>query len=68
MTQTAESCRENAQAALIEAEGATLPKVCARSLEAAAKWTPMADRLDWVEEQSRIRLGLVNTRMKVSDE
>ena len=60
MTQTCESCRENAEAALIEAERATLPNVRARSLEAAARWTEMADRLERVEKHSQVRMDAIN--------
>ena len=60
MTHSAESCRKNAEAALVAAERATLPKVRARALESAAKWTAMADRLDWVEAESVIRLDAIN--------
>ena len=68
MTQTSESYRENALAALIEAESTTLPNVRARALEVAAKWTAMANQLEWVEEQGRLRLGAVNPRLKVPNE
>jgi hypothetical protein len=51
-----DSYRRNAEAARIEAELATLPKVRARAAEVAARWTEMADQLEWVEEQGRLRM------------
>ncbi len=62
MTQLLESYRRNADAARIEAERATLPKVRARAVEVAARWTEMAEELEWVEEQREIRLGAVTHR------
>ena len=50
-----DSYRKNAEAARVEAEGATLPNVRARAVEVAVRWAEMADRLQWVEEQSRAR-------------
>ena len=51
-----ESYRRNAAAAHLEAERATLTNVRARFIEAAAIWSDLADKLQWVEEQSGIRL------------
>ena len=51
-----DSYRRNAVAALAEAEQATLPNVRARAVEVAARWTEMADQLEWVEEQGRFRM------------
>jgi len=50
-----DSYRRNAEAARLDAERATLPNVRARALDAAARWTEMADQLEWVEEQGRLR-------------
>jgi len=50
-----DSYRRNAEAARAEAEQTALPKVRARALEASARWTEMAERLEWVEEQARQR-------------
>ena len=55
-----DSYRRNAEAARIEAERATLPNVRARAAEAAARWSEMADRLEWVEEQGRVRIDTTN--------
>lgn len=59
-----DSYRRNAEAARIEAERATLPNVRARASAASARWTDMAEELEWVEEQREIRLGGVVTRVK----
>ena len=56
MSYILDSYRRNAQAARIEAERASLPNVRARAAEAAARWSEMADRLEWVEEQGRHRI------------
>ena len=50
-----DSYRKNAKAAQIEAQRSALPNVRARAIENVARWTEMADRLEWVEEQGRIR-------------
>ena len=50
-----ETYRKNAAAAELEAQRSTLPNVRARAVEAASRWTEMADRLEWVEKQGRIR-------------
>lgn len=55
MSHSLDSYRKNAEAARLEAETTVLPNVRARAVEAAAKWTEMADRLERVEEQSRIK-------------
>ena len=68
MSQLLESYRRNAEACRIEAERTTLPNVRARTVEAAARWSEMADRLERVEEQGRIRLEGVNVRVKVPNE
>ena len=52
-----DSYRKNAAAALIEAERSTLPNVRQRAALAAERWSEMAERLEWVEEQGRIRSG-----------
>ena len=56
MSQLLDSYRRNAAAARLEAECATLPNVRTRAVEAAVIWSDLADRLQWVEEQSGIRL------------
>ena len=55
MSNLLDSYRRNAVAALAEAEQATLPNVRTRAVDVAARWTEMADQLEWVEEQGRIR-------------
>ena len=50
-----DSYRRNAEAARAEAERAALPNIRARAVEVAARWTEMADQLEWVEEQGRVR-------------
>lgn len=50
-----DSYRRNAAASLIEAELAVLPNVRARAIDVAARWTEMGDRLEWIEEQGRLR-------------
>ncbi|GAC1577201.1 MAG: hypothetical protein NVS3B5_09200 [Sphingomicrobium sp.] len=32
------------------------PNVRARAIDVASRWTQMAEQLEWVEEQSQIRL------------
>ena len=59
MSNLLESYRRNAASAYVEAERSTLPNVRARAAEAAARWLEMADRLEWVEEQGRIRIEAV---------
>lgn len=54
-----ETYRKNAAAAELEAERATLPNVQARAVKAAARWSEVTDRLEWVEEQGRIRIEAV---------
>ena len=56
MSYLLESYRRNAASAHAEAERSILPNVRARAAEAAARWSEMADRLEWVEEQGRNRL------------
>ena len=58
MSHTLDSYRRNSAAARLEAENATLPNVRARASEAADRWQDMADRLEWVEEQSRLKRTL----------
>ena len=48
--------RKNAATANLEAQRSTLQNVRARAVEAAARWSEMADRLGWVEEQGRVRI------------
>lgn len=60
--------RKNAEAALAEAEKATLPNVRARALEFAARWAEIADRLERVEEHARLRLDAVIKRVGPGDE
>ena len=55
MSHNLDSYRKNAAAARIEATAASLANVRARAAEAAARWEEMADKLEWVEEQSRIK-------------
>ncbi|GAC1578977.1 MAG: hypothetical protein NVS3B5_11850 [Sphingomicrobium sp.] len=62
-----DSYRRNAETCRAEAERSNLPNVRARAIEGAARWSEMAERLEWVEEQGRVRLAAVNTRMKVPD-
>ena len=50
-----DSYRRNAAAAHLEAERATLPNVRARAIEAAARWSEMADKLEWVETPGRAK-------------
>ena len=57
MSQLLDSYRKNAQAAQGEAERATLPNVRDRATEAAAVWSGLAERLEWVEAQQRARGG-----------
>ena len=52
-----ESYRKNAAASRIEAKQSTLPNVRQRAALAAERWSEMADRLEWVEEQGRLRAG-----------
>ena len=56
MSYLLESYRRNAASAQVEAERSILPNVRARAAEAAARWSEMADRLEWVEEQGRVRI------------
>ena len=63
-----DSYRKNAEACRSEAERSTLPNVRARAINVAARWTEMAERLEWVEEQGRLRVGAVATRAKQQDE
>lgn len=56
MSQLLDSYRRNAETARLEAERTTLPNVRARAAEAAIRWSDLADKLQWVEEQSGIRL------------
>jgi hypothetical protein len=49
--------RKNAVAALSEADRSTLPNIRQRAALSADRWSEMADRLEWVEEQGRIRAG-----------
>jgi len=50
------SYRRNADAARVQAATAILPNVRARAAQAAIKWQDMADKLEWVEEQGRLRI------------
>jgi len=50
-----DSYRRNAAAAHQEAEQASLPNVRARAIDAAARWSELAEKLEWVEEQGRSR-------------
>ena len=68
MSSLLDSYRRNAEAARIEAEGATLLNVRARAVEVAARWTEMAEQLKWVEEQRDIRLSAVITRVSAHDD
>ena len=54
--------RKNAATANLEAQRSTLPNVPARGVEAAARWAEMADRLEWVEEQGRVKIDAVVSR------
>lgn len=56
MSYLLESYRRNAASAYVDAGRSDLPNVRARAAEAAARWTEMADRLEWVEEQGRLRI------------
>jgi hypothetical protein len=58
MSYLLESYRRNAASAHVEAERSILPNVRTRAAEAAARWSEMADRLEWVEEQGRIRIEI----------
>lgn len=60
MSYLLDSYRRNAEASLADAKGAALPNVRARAVEVAAKWTELADRLAWVEEQGQIRSEAAN--------
>ena len=60
MSYLLESYRRNAASAQVEAERSILPNVRARAAEAAARWSEMADRLEWVEEQGRVRIDAAN--------
>ncbi|GAC1575505.1 MAG: hypothetical protein NVS3B5_06560 [Sphingomicrobium sp.] len=51
-----DSYRRNAEEARTEAERSSLPNVRARAVEAAARWSELADRLERVEKQSKMRL------------
>jgi hypothetical protein len=51
-----DSYRKNAEAARLEAERTDLPRVRARAIDVAARWTEMADQLERAERQGRIRL------------
>ena len=55
MSALLESYRKNAEASLLEAERAALPNVRRRATEAASIWTGLADKLEWVETQSRLK-------------
>ena len=59
-----DSYRKNAEAAVLEAERSNLPNVRARAIDVAARWTEMADDLEWVEGQREIRLGSVTPRVR----
>ena len=63
-----DSYHKNAEACRCEAERTTLPNVRARAINVAARWTEMAEQLEWVEEQGRLRVGAVVTRAKQQDE
>lgn len=52
-----ESYRKNAAASRVEAERSALPNVRQRAALAAERWSEMAERLEWVEEQGRLRAG-----------
>ena len=58
-----DSYRRNAAAARLEAERSPLPNVRERAIDVAARWTEMAEQLEWVEEQGRIRMDAVVTRL-----
>ena len=60
-----DSYRKNAEAARVEAERATLPKVRARAIDVAARWTEMADQLAWVEREGRSRADATVKRAKL---
>ena len=60
MSSLLDSYRRNAEAARIEAERATLPNVRARAAQAVERWSDMADKLEWVEEQGRVRIDATN--------
>lgn len=63
-----DSYRKNAEACRCEAERSALPNVRARAINVAARWTEMAERLEWVEEQGRLRVGAVVMRAKQQGE
>lgn len=50
-----DSYRKNAAAARIEADRSMLPNVRQRAALAAERWSEMAERLEWVEAQGRLR-------------
>ena len=52
-----DSYRKNAAAALLEAERAPLPKVRERAAEAASIWLTLAEKLEWVETQSSLKIS-----------
>ena len=52
-----DSYRKNAAAARIEADRSMLPNVRQRAALAAERWSEMAERLEWVEAQGRLRAG-----------
>ena len=54
--------RKNVAAAVLEAQRSTLPNVKSRAKEASARWAEMADRLEWVEEQGRVKIDAVVSR------
>ena len=56
MSNLLDSYRRNAEASRLEAERSTLPNVRARAVDAATIWSELAERLEWVETQSRIRI------------
>ena len=58
--------RKNAAAANLEAQRSTLPNVRARAVEAAARWSEMADKLEWVEQQGRLRTDATNKTRDVA--
>lgn len=59
-----DSSRRNAEAARTEAERSTLPKVRARAIDAAARWTEMAEDLAGVEREGRLRADATVKRSK----
>ena len=50
-----DSCRYNAEAALVKAERVTLTNVRARAAEAASRGSEMADGLERVEAEGQIK-------------